>query len=216
MYQPSHFEENRPEVLHALLRTHPLAMLVTLTAQGLEANHIPLVLRTTGVDRPTLVGHVARANPLWRETNLATPVLAIFQGPQHYISPGWYASKAEHGKVVPTWNYAVVHAKGRLQVHDDAAWIRAQMGELTTQQEAGMARPWAVDDAPQDYTDKLLGAVVGIEIPIDSLVGKWKVSQNQLAANQATVQQGLQGLGTEAGAAMAELVDAFGVNAKKG
>ena len=216
MYQPSHFEESRPEVLHALLRTHPLATLVTLTAQGLEANHIPLVLRTQGVDRPTLVGHVARANPLWRETDLATPVLAIFQGPQHYISPGWYASKAEHGKVVPTWNYAVVHAKGTLQVHDDAAWIRAQMVELTGQQEAGMARPWAVDDAPPDYTDKLLGAVVGIEIPIDSLVGKWKVSQNQPAANQVTVQQGLQGLGTEAGAAMAGLVDAFGVNAKKG
>lgn len=216
MYQPSHFEESRPEVLHALLRSHPLATLVTLTAQGLEANHIPLYLRTTGVDRPTLVGHVARANRLWRETDLAMPVLAIFQGPQHYISPGWYASKAEHGKVVPTWNYAVVHAKGRLQVHDDAAWIRAQMVELTGQQEAGMAHVWRVDDAPPDYTDKLLGAVVGISIPIDTLVGKWKLSQNQSAANQATVQQGLQGLGTEAGAVMAGLVDAFGVNAKKG
>lgn len=216
MYQPSHFEESRPEVLHALLRSHPLATLVTLTAQGLEANHIPLVLRTQGVDRPRLVGHVARANPLWRETDLATPVLAIFQGPQHYISPGWYASKAEHGKVVPTWNYAVVHAKGRLQVHDDAAWIRTQMEELTGQQEARMARPWAVDDAPRDYIDRMVSAVVGIEIPIDSLVGKWKVSQNQPAANQVTVQQGLQGLGTETGAAMAGLVDAFGVNAKKG
>jgi transcriptional regulator len=110
----------------------------------------------------------------------------------------------------------VVHAKGTLQVHDDAAWIRAQMVELTGQQEAGMARPWAVDDAPRDYTDRMVSAVVGIEIPIDSLVGKWKVSQNQPAANQVTVQQGLQGLGTEAGAAMAGLVDVFGVRAKKG
>nr|WP_315495417.1 FMN-binding negative transcriptional regulator [uncultured Rhodoferax sp.] len=216
MYQPSHFEETRADVLHALVRSQPLATLVTLTAQGLEANHIPLLLRTQGVTRPTLVGHVARANPLWRETDVAMPVLVIFQGPQHYISPGWYASKAEHGKVVPTWNYAVVHAKGLLQVHDDAAWIRAQMVELTGQQEAGMARPWAVDDAPRDYTDRMVSAVVGIEIPIDSLTGKWKVSQNQPAANQATVQQGLQGLGSEAGSAMAGLVDAFGVNAKKG
>lgn len=216
MYQPSHFEETRAEVLHALLRSHPLATLVTLTAQGLEANHIPLLLRTEGVARPTLVGHVARANPLWRETDLAMPVLVIFQGPQHYISPGWYASKAEHGKVVPTWNYAVVHAKGLLRVHDDAAWIRAQMAELTGQQEAGMARPWAVDDAPRDYTDRMIAAVVGIEIPIDSLAGKWKVSQNQPATNQTTVQQGLHGLGTESGAAMAGLVDALGVNAKRG
>lgn len=216
MYQPSHFEETRTEVLHTLLRSHPLATLVTLTAQGLEANHIPLYLRTGGVERPTLVGHVARANPLWREADLAMPVLAIFQGPQHYISPGWYASKAEHGKVVPTWNYAVVHAKGLLRVHDDATWIRQQMQDLTTQQEAPMSAPWAVDDAPRDYTDRLVSAVVGIEIPLDSLVGKWKVSQNQPVANQATVQQGLQGQGTEAGAAMAGLVDTLGVNAKKG
>lgn len=216
MHNNSQFEETRPEVLHALLRSHPLATLVTLTAQGLEANHIPLYLRTQGVERPTLVGHVARANRLWRDTDLGMPVLAIFQGAQHYISPGWYASKAEHGKVVPTWNYAVVHARGTLQIHDDPVWIRAQMVELTGQQEAGMAHPWRVDDAPPDYTDKLLGAVVGIEIPIDALAGKWKVSQNQTEANQATVQQGLQGLGNEAGAAMAGLVEAFGVNAKKG
>ncbi len=215
MYQPSHFEETRAEVLHALVRSHPLATLVTLTAQGLEANHVPLLLRTAGVDRPTLVGHVARANPLWRETDLAMPVLVIFQGPQHYISPGWYASKAEHGKVVPTWNYAVVHAKGLLQVHDDAAWIRAQMVELTGQQEAGMARPWAVDDAPREYTDRMVSAVVGIEIPIATLVGKWKVSQNQPAANQGTVQQGLQGLGSEAGAAMAGLVQERSGSTKK-
>ena len=216
MYNTSQFEETRTEVLHALLRAHPLATLVTLTAEGLVANHIPLVLRTQGVARPTLVGHVARANALWRETDLAMPVLAIFQGPQHYISPGWYASKAEDGKVVPTWNYAVVHAKGTLQVHDDAAWIRTQMGELTTQQESGMAHPWGVDDAPADYTARLLGVVVGIEIPIDTLLGKWKVSQNQSEANQVTVQQGLQAAGTDGGAAMAGLVDAFGVNATKG
>ncbi len=216
MYQPSHFEETRTEVLYALLRSHPLATLVTRTAQGMEANHIPLLLRTEGVERPALVGHVARANPLWRETDLATPVLVIFQGPQHYISPGWYASKAEHGKVVPTWNYAVVHAKGLLRVHDDANWIRQQMQDLTTQQEAPMPRPWSVEDAPRDYTDRLVSAVVGIEISLDSLVGKWKVSQNQPAANQASVQQGLHGLGTDAAATMAGLVEGFGTNGTRG
>ena len=178
MYLPSHFEETRPEVLHALLRSHPLATLVTQTAQGLEANHIPLYVRLLADGSASLVGHVARANPIWRETDWSVPVLAVFQGPQHYISPGWYATKQEHGKVVPTWNYAVVHARGTLQVRDDAAWILQQMKELTAQQESAMSHPWRVEDAPADYTERLLAAVVGIEIPMVTLTGKWKVSQN--------------------------------------
>lgn len=206
MYQPTHFIESRPEVLHALVQNHPLATLVTLSAKGMDANHIPLVLRQGADGRTSLVGHVARANPIWEETDLSVPVLAIFQGPQHYISPGWYATKAEHGKVVPTWNYAVVHAKGLLRVHDDAAWIRSQMQQITTQQEAPMARPWAIDDAPRDYTDKMISAVVGIEIVVDEWVGKWKVSQNQPPANQTTVREGLERQGTEAARTMAGLV----------
>ncbi|ARV20286.1 Protease synthase and sporulation protein PAI 2 [Curvibacter sp. AEP1-3] len=206
MYQPSHFIETRPEVLHALVQSHPLATLVTLSAKGLDANHIPLVLRVEADGRATLVGHVARANPVWKDTDLSVPVLAIFQGPQHYISPGWYATKAEHGKVVPTWNYAVVHAKGMLTVHDDAAWIRSQMQQITTQQEAPMAQPWAVDDAPRDYTDKMISAVVGIEIVVDEWVGKWKVSQNQPPANQTTVREGLEHQATDAARTMAGLI----------
>lgn len=206
MYQPAQFVETRPEVLHELVQSHPLAALVTLSAKGLDANHIPLVLRVGADGRTSLVGHVARANPLWKDTDLSVPVLAIFQGPQHYISPGWYATKAEHGKVVPTWNYAVVHAKGLLTVHDDGAWIRNQMQQITTQQEAPMARPWAVDDAPRDYTDKMIAAVVGIEIVVDEWVGKWKVSQNQPPANQTTVREGLEREGSDAARTMAGLV----------
>jgi len=118
-----------------------LATLVTLSDKGMDANHIPLLLRVAADGRTSLVGHVARANPIWKDADLSVPVLVIFQGPQHYISPGWYATKAEHGKVVPTWNYAVVHAKGLLTVHDDAAWIRSQMQQITTQQEAPMDKP---------------------------------------------------------------------------
>jgi len=206
MYQPSHFIENRPEVLHALVQSHPLATLVTLSAKGLDANHIPLMLRVEADGRATLVGHVARANPVWKDTDLSVPVLAIFQGPQHYISPGWYATKAEHGKVVPTWNYAVVHAKGMLTVHDDATWIRSQMQQITTQQEAPMDNPWAVDDAPRDYTDKMISAVVGIEIVVDEWEGKWKVSQNQPPANQTTVREGLERQDTDAARTMAGLI----------
>ncbi|MDT7516562.1 FMN-binding negative transcriptional regulator [Rhodoferax mekongensis] len=206
MYQPSHFIENRPEVLHALVQSHPLATLVTLSDKGLDANHIPLLLRVAADGRTSLVGHVARANPIWKDADLSVPVLAIFQGPQHYISPGWYATKAEHGKVVPTWNYAVVHAKGLLTVHDDAAWIRSQMQQITTQQEAPMNKPWAVDDAPRDYTDKMISAVVGIEIVVDEWVGKWKVSQNQPPANQTTVREGLEHQATDAARTMAGLI----------
>jgi transcriptional regulator len=137
-------------------------------------------------------------------------VLAVFQGPQHYISPSWYATKQEHGKVVPTWNYAVVHVRGTLQVRDDAAWIFQQMKQLTAQQESPLPHPWHVEDAPAEYTERMVSAVVGIEIPIDSMSGKWKVSQNQPPVNQATVVQALQQIATTKAntdaAAMAALV----------
>lgn len=206
MYVPAAFEESRLEVLQGLIRQQPLATLVTWTAGGLAANHIPLYLRASGTGPGTLVGHVARANPLWREVDTGTAVLAIFQGPQAYVSPSWYPTKQEHGKVVPTWNYAVVHARGPLRVVDDAAWVRAQLLELTQQQEAGAAQPWAVDDAPREYTDGLLKALVGIEIAVQQLTGKWKVSQNQPAHNQAGVVRALAAAGTDQSAAMAALV----------
>ena len=191
MYLPKHFQEARVPVLHELIRCHPLATLVTLTPEGLQANHIPLYLRVDAQGLGVLVGHVARANPVWKNADPQTAALVVFQGPHSYISPGWYPTKAEHGKVVPTWNYAVVQARGPLRAVDDAGWVRAQLMELTGQQESAFAKPWSVDDAPADYIEKMLTAIVGIEIPIQELTGKWKVSQNQPEVNQAGVVQGL-------------------------
>lgn len=208
MYNPSHFQETRLDVLHGLIRQQPLSTLVTLTADGLVANHIPLYLRFDGTGLGTLVGHVARANPIWQDFDANTAVLAIFQGPHKYITPRAYATKAEHGKVVPTWNYVTVHARGPLQVHQEPVWIRAQLMDLVTQQEAPAPKPWAVDDAPREYTDTMIRALVGISIPIVDLSGKWKVSQNQPAVNQASLLQSLRAEGTADADAMAGLLEA--------
>ena len=208
MYQPKHFEETRIEVMQALVASQPLSTLVTLSDEGLVADQIPMLLRPGEGPFGTLVGHVARANPLWRQTRLGTPVLAIFQGPQHYISPSWYPTKQEHGKVVPTWNYVVVQARGLLQIHDDPDWVRQQATQITNQQERTSAKPWAVDDAPRDYTDSMIKAVVGISIEVTLWSGKWKVSQNQPAVNRAGVVQTLETLQGAQALAMASLVTA--------
>lgn len=188
MYLPKHFVENDVTEMHALMRTNPLATLVSHGPDGLNANHIPLLL-VAG----KLQGHVARANPLWKDGNVAGEVLVIFQGDESYISPSSYATKAEHGKVVPTWNYAAVHAYGELRVIDDPVWVLAQISALTAANEAALPQPWAVSDAPTDYIEKMLGAIVGIEIVITRLLGKWKVSQNQPAVNQASLIAALDG-----------------------
>jgi transcriptional regulator len=214
MYTPKHFEEPRIEVMHELMRARPLATLVTLTSGGLEANHIPMHLVDTPAPFGTLRGHVARANPLWCDFAIDVEVLAIFHGPDSYITPSWYATKKETGKVVPTWNYAVVHAYGTLCVIDDATWVRAQLEALTAHHEAGFAHPWSVDDAPHEYTEKLLESIVGFEIAITRLSGKWKVSQNQPAQNQASVIEGLGSSGKRGAAEMAALVTANAKNAQ--
>mgnify|MGYP000988122184 CR=1 FL=1 len=199
MYIPKHFAEEDVAEMQALMRANPLATLVSHGADGLNANHIPLLL----VDGK-LQGHVARANPLWKAGNVAGEVLAVFQGDDSYISPSGYATKAEHGKVVPTWNYAAVHAYGELRVIDDPHWIFAQISALTAANEAALPQPWAVTDAPADYIEKMLGAIVGIEISITRLLGKWKVSQNQPAVNQASLIAALE----KAGDPMAGLIRA--------
>jgi transcriptional regulator len=208
MYQPLHFEETRSAVLQALVASQPLSTLVTLSDAGLVADLIPLILRPDQGPMGTLVGHVARANPLWRASRLEMPVLALFQGPQHYVSPSWYPAKQEHGRVVPTWNYVVVQARGLLRVHDDAQWLRAQVAQLTQTQEATSPMPWAVEDAPADYIDSMLKAIVGISIEVTQWSGKSKLSQNQPSANRAGVVQALQRLPGEPAAAMAALVAA--------
>lgn len=189
MYLPCHFAESRPEALHALIRQFPLASLVTAGADGLDANPVPLHLEVGADGAVALLGHVARANPLWQLDGSAA--LAIFHGPQAYVSPSWYPSKREHGKVVPTWNYVTVHAHGVLRVHQDAAWIRGLLERLTLQMESPRAAPWAMSDAPADYLETMMAHVVGIELRVERLVGKWKTSQNQPAANRAGVADGL-------------------------
>ncbi len=195
MYLPTHFEETRAPVLQALLRQHPLGLLITLDADGAPvANPIPFLLDADRGPHGTLVGHVARANPVWQMA--AKPAgqgaLVVFQGPQGYISPNGYVSKAEHGKVVPTWNYATVQARGPLQVMDDAAAAHALVNRLTDTHEARQARPWAVGDAPDDYIANMLKAIVCIQIPLVSLVGKYKLSQNRSAADRAGLVAALQ------------------------
>ena len=216
MYCPEPFAETRPEILRALIQRYPLATLVSMGANGLEANPIPLYLVPGEGPQPVLQGHVARANPLWWEVPSNSEVLVIFQGPQHYISPSWYATKAETGKVVPTWNYAVVQAYGPLQIRDDPVWVRQQMVALTAQQENGFTLPWQVDDAPQDFTERLIGQVVGIEIPISHWMGKWKVSQNQPVGNRDSVIAHLEQQKQPDSGAMAEYVLATRRKGKEG
>lgn len=218
MYSPGHFVMSQPEALLECMRQYPLATVVTVDAQGPVADHIPLMWRPSAsghLSDGALWGHVARANPLWQRAAQAQSVLAVFQGPQAYISPNWYATKHDDGKVVPTWNYVVVHARGELVVHDDPQWVLAQMRLLTELHEADQARPWQTDDAPADHLARLSRAVVGIELRHLEIIGKWKVSQNQPAINQASVVAGLRA-GTAAGARQDQGAMADWVQAKPG
>jgi len=208
MYIPSHFEEHRPEVLRALMRDHPLATIATLTSAGIVANHIPLQLYESedAAGPGILRGHVARANPIWRDPVDGVETLAVFQGPESYISPSWYPSRLEHGKVVPTWNYCTVHAYGALRIHEDVGWIRKQVEALTAWQEASIPQPWSVADAPAEFVEAMLRQIVGIEIAITRLYGKWKVSQNQPARNRAGVLDALADRGDADASAMSVLI----------
>ena len=206
MYTPQHFAETRLPVLHGLMRRFPLATLVGTTARGLDANHLPLVLDDSHGELGTLRGHVARSNPAWREIPAESEVLAVFQGDDRYISPSWYPTKREHGKVVPTWNYAVVHARGRIAWHDDPVWLRELVETLTNLHERANAAPWQVADAPSEFVERQLGNIVGFEIAINALEGKWKVSQNRTPAERAAVVAELRARGDAASLAMADLI----------
>jgi transcriptional regulator len=210
MYLPAHFEESRPDVLHEAMRRHPLGLLVTTRPDGPAADPVPFLLDTGPAPNGTLRAHIARANPLWREARTDIDSLVVFQGPQAYVSPGWYPSKHEHGKVVPTWNYVMVQARGRLRIVDDAAWLHALVEQLTHTHEAPMAKPWAVSDAPADYVSSMLRAIVGLEIEIRSIVGKWKVSQNRARPDREGVAQGLSASDDADAMAMAREVAARG------
>ena len=196
MYLPKHFEQHDPQLLRGLMQEHPLATLVTPGADGVSIDHIPFDLDPEDGPHGTLVGHVARANPLWKLAS-GKPVVAVFTGPQVYITPSYYPSKATTHKVVPTWNYSVVHAHGVLQAVEDAPWLHALVSRLTRHHESSRPAPWAVTDAPPDYIEQMLRAIVGIRIPLTQLVGKWKVSQNRDVADRRGVAQGLAADGVE-------------------
>lgn len=204
MYVPPHFREERIEVMHALIRAHPLGTLVTNASDGLNANLVPFMVTGDG-EFGLLRAHLAKANDQIATLRESAEVLVIFQGPESYITPSWYASKAEHGRVVPTWNYAVVQVWGRPRVIDDPDWLRAQVGALTDTHEGPRAAPWQVADAPDNFVAAQLRGIVGLEIPVSRIVGKWKVSQNRPEADRRGVSEGLRG--EELSEAMAELVE---------
>jgi transcriptional regulator len=190
MYIPQSFEENNINELHELIRAHPLSVLVTMKNGVPEVNHIPLLL-SEGV----LTGHIARANTLWKDHPQEAEVIAVFHGPENYISPSWYATKEESGKVVPTWNYTAVHAKGKIRFIHEAEWLIRHLGEITSHNEKPFPQPWQVSDAPSEYIEQLVKAVVGIEIQITSLQGKWKVSQNRPEVDRKSVVENLNASG---------------------
>jgi transcriptional regulator len=190
MYQPDHFRIDDVAQMHALMRGCPFAALVSAGPAGLYGSHLPTVLKDEG-ELGVIECHLARANPHCRELAAVSEALMIFLGPEGYITPNWYATEAETGKVVPTWNYAVVHAYGRPEVKDDAVWLRRHVGELTAQQEKAKARPWQVSDAPERYIEVMLRGIVGFRFVIARLEGKWKMSQNREMLDRAGVVEGL-------------------------
>jgi transcriptional regulator len=191
MYQPQFFREDRLNVQQDLIRAHPLGTLVTYGPDGLTANPLPFLLDAAVGEKGILKAHLARANPQWRTFNPAVEVLVIFQGPESYISPSWYPSKQETGKVVPTWNYATVHVYGTLRVIDDEAWLAEQVAALTHGQESKRENPWSVEDAPPDFIAAMLNAIIGIEIDILRIEGKWKISQNKSETDRFGIIDGL-------------------------
>jgi transcriptional regulator len=207
MYLPVHFAEPRVEVLHEAIRTAGLVTLVTSGAHGLDASHVPMLLDREPGPLDRLLGHVARANPLWHTTPSDSPALAIFLGPDAYVTPSWYPSKGETGRGVPTWNYLAIHAHGTVRFFQDRERLLDLVTRLTDRQEQARPRPWKVSDAPEEYVDGLLKGIVGVEMTITRIEGKWKASQNRSSTDRRGVAQGLRGKGEEA---MARLVDGEG------
>ena len=202
MYQPPVFREDRLEVQHEFIRAHPLGLLVTAGPAGLIANLFPFLLDQDGSDKGTLRLHIARANPQWRELAAIEQCLVVFQGPQDYVTPSWYATKRQTGKVVPTWNYTMVQVRGRPRIVDDEAWLRRQLEDLTSSREGRRAAPWQVGDAPADFIAAQMKVIVGVEIPIVAIEGKWKMSQNRPEADRLGVIAGFREAGEETMAAL--------------
>ncbi len=210
MYQPPYFREDRLEIQHALIEAHPLGLLITHGKTGLLANPIPFVIDSAASTLGTLSAHLSRANPQWRDFDPEQEALVVFQGVETYITPSWYETKRETGKVVPTWNYAMVQAHGRMRTIDDPEWLLRQITAMTDAQEATRAEPWAVSDAPDSFVAAQLKGIVGVEIEITRIEGKWKVSQNRPEADRKGVSDGLLAADNDSARLMAELVDRRG------
>jgi transcriptional regulator len=193
MYTPSYFNDADLGSLHAQIEGARLAILVTANDSGMQASHLPLLFRPDEGPHGTLYGHFAKANPQWKDVQRGAEVMVIFPGADAYVSPSFYPAKAEHGKVVPTWNYLAIHAYGHAEVFTDAQRLLALVSGLTDKHESGRTSPWSVDDAPTDYIEKMLGAIVGFALPIDRLEGKRKLNQNRSAEDIAGVRDGLAG-----------------------
>lgn len=215
MYVPEQFKLGDVAEQHALMRAHPFAALITTGDAGFEVTHLPTVLKSEGA-LGVVECHVARANPHWKQIGAGARALLIYSGPEAYIRPGWYPSKAAHGKVAPTWNYAVVHAHGRAEIVDDRSWLLRHVSELSDQQEAGTPQPWATSDAPTTYIEMLARGIVGMRFMIDRLEGKAKMSQNREMPDREGVVAGLAVRGAEGDAKVADLVAAELERAKKG
>jgi transcriptional regulator len=207
MYEPPLHKEHDLARQHALIRARPLGLLISHGPQGLAANAVPFLLVAEASPLGTLRAHVARANPQWRDLRSNPEALVVFQGPDHYISPSWYATKRDTGRVVPTWNYAMVQARGLATIHEEDGWLAGQIEALTRAQESASKAPWAVSDAPAEFIAAQRRAIVGIEIEIGDIRGKWKTSQNRSVADRTGVISGLEALGDEEALAMAALVD---------
>lgn len=192
MYVPKHFAETRPEILVEFIRTYPFGTLVTMTPRGIEANPIPFVFKPESAPNGILQGHLARANSQWETFDPDVEALVVFQGPDAYITPSWYPTKQETRKAVPTWNYVTVHVYGQLRVTHDQEWLRRHVEELTHQHERDRPEPWHVSDAPADYTTKMLRGIVGVEVQVSRLVGKWKLGQNRPIKDQEGMAAGLR------------------------
>ena len=190
MYLPSAFRQDDLAELHAQLQANPFALLTSAGAAGVQASHLPLLLEPDEGEFGTLYGHFARANPHWQDL-AGQEALAVFAGPDAYVHPGWYPGKAEHGQVVPTWNYIAVHAWGQVETFDDPERLRELLTRLTARHEAGRPRPWSLDDAPAEYLERMLRAIVGFALPIRRIEGPWKPSQNRQPADPAGVREGL-------------------------
>jgi transcriptional regulator len=207
LYSPPHHREDRVEVLHAAMRAAPFANLVTMGSEGLDATPLPLMLDPSDGPQGSLIGHIARANPQWRTTDTAQEALVIFSGPDSYISPSYYETKRLTGKVVPTWNYVTVHARGRISFTQEPAALLDLVRRLTDRHEGERAAPWAVSDAPADFIQSQLRAIVGVRVEITALTGKWKMSQNRSPADRAGVVAGLRAEGGPVAEAVAEAIE---------